>query len=595
MGSSASPSPSAGPGSPETGVRLSGATLRPAGLEAEFRVETLRDDGRTAATTVGVFVLLTFPFVLNDLVFARPAGRLGHVLLARAVYFVSGALVVWLGLRARSALALDLAVLANAAVGGAFTIVLQSTRPDDYYLPVMLNAIGVLVYFTAIPSRFSRQILSAAALTGSGLAWLIAYRIPPPAPSIVLIAFTLVAANLAGGFASWKLHRSRRLQFLALRHEAETSRKLRQGEELFRTAFENASIGKALTDLSGRFLRVNEAFCRMLGRRADELLGNTIGDVTHPEDVERSRAYMKALLDGIPSSPLSKRYVRADGSIVWAEVASSLLRDPDGRPLHFITGVLDVTESRALREQLAVASRLAAIGTLVAGVAHEVNNPLGGAIASHGFSSDEVARVRDRLRSGEPLDREAAARRLDEVLDALEDAATGEQRVATIVKDLSLLGRPEVRRDRVVLDQVVEGAMRWIPPSLLLRAAIQVEGGGAPDVAASAGQIEQVVANLIVNAIRAAPEGRGSLVRIRLGAGAPGFSRLEVSDDGVGMTPEVMARMFDPFFTTRGVGQGMGLGLAICHAIVTAHGGTISATSQPGKGSTFQVDLPQAN
>ena len=83
-------------------------------------------------------------------------------------------------------------------------------------------------------------------------------------------------------------------------------------------------------------------------------------------------------------------------------------------------------------------------------------------------------------------------------------------------------------------------------------------------------------------------------MRVRLGEGAPGFSRLEVADDGGGMTPEVMARMFDPFFTTRGVGQGMGLGLAICHAIVTAHGGTISATSQPGKGTTFQVDLPQA-
>ncbi len=594
MGSNASPSSSAGPGSPETRVHLSGATLRPAALEAEFRAETLQDDGRTAATTVGVFVLLTFPFVFNDLVFAGPTGRLGHALLARAVYFVSGALVVWLGLRARSALSLDLAVLANAAVAGVFTIVLQSTRPDDYYLPVMLNAMGVMVYFTAIPSRFLLQALSAAALTGAGLAWLIAYRMTPPAPAIVLIAFTLVAANLAGGFASWKLHRSRRLQFLALRNEAETSRKLRQSEELFRTAFENTSIGKALTDPSGRFLRVNEAFCRMLGCREDELVGKTVGDVTHPEDLEKSRGYMKAVADGARCGPLSKRYVRADGGIVWAEVASSLLRDPAGRPLHYITGILDVTEARAVREQLTVASRLASIGTLVAGVAHEVNNPLGGAIASHGFSTEEVARIRDQLRSGEPLDREAAARRLDEVLDALDDAASGEQRVATIVKDLTLLGRSGVRKDRVVLAQMVKGAMRWIPSSLLNRAAIQVQGGEAPDVAGSPGQLEQVVANLIVNAIHATPEGRSALVRVRLGEGAPGFSRLEVADDGVGMTPEVMARMFDPFFTTRGVGQGMGLGLAICHAIVTAHGGTISATSQPGKGTTIQVDLPQA-
>jgi PAS domain S-box-containing protein len=595
METNASPSPSAGPGSPEAMGRLSRATLWPAQLEAEYRAATLRDDGRTAAIVVGVFVLLTFPFVLNDLLFASPAGRLGSLLLARAVYFLSGTLVVWLGFRARSALALDLAILANAFVGGAFTILLQSTRPVDYYLPVMLHAIGVMVFFTAIPCRFSLQVASAAALTGSGLVWMVLFRVPPPAPAVVLIAFTLVAANLAGAFASWNLHRSRRLQFLAIRDEAETSRKLRQGEELFRTAFENASIGKALTDLSGRFLRVNEAFCRMLGRRQDELLRATVGEVTHPDDLEKSRTYMKALLDGSPSGPLSKRYVRADGGIVWAEVASSLLRDPDGHPLHYITGALDVTESRALREQFAVASRLAAVGTLVAGVAHEVNNPLGGAIASHGFSADEVARVRDLLRSGDPLDREAAARRLDEVLDALDDAASGEHRVATIVKDLTLLGRPGARTDRVVLDQVVEGAMRWIPSSLLQRAAIQVEEGGAPDVAASAGHIEQVVANLLTNAIRAAPDGQRARVQVRLGEGAPGFSRLEVADDGVGMTPEVMARMFDPFFTTRAVGQGMGLGLAICHAIVTSHGGRISATSVPGKGSTFQVDLPRAS
>jgi two-component system NtrC family sensor kinase len=227
-------------------------------------------------------------------------------------------------------------------------------------------------------------------------------------------------------------------------------------------------------------------------------------------------------------------------------------------------------------------------------VAHEINNPLGGAIASHGFASEELARVRAALRSGEPLDRAATALRLDEVADALDDAAAGEQRVASIVKDLTLLGRPEVRRSRVLLSRAVDESMRWIPASLLQRAEIQVEDGDAPELAASEGQIAQVVANLVTNAIRATPEGRKAQVRIGLGAGAPGFARIEVADDGAGMTPEVMSHMFDPFFTTRDVGHGMGLGLAICHAIVSAHGGTIAASSEPGKGSTFRVELPAA-
>jgi PAS domain S-box-containing protein len=714
--SAPSPDPARGAGS----YRLAGATIHPPALEAEFRAAHLREDGRTAAIVVGAFLLLSLPFVSNDAHWAAPAGRLAETLAARALYLLSGVGVIVLGLRARRPIGLDLIVLCNAVLGAALTFILQATRPADYYLPVMQNAVGVLMVFAVIPNRFAFQALAAAAVTGSALGWIAAFRVPPSPPAALLIGVTLVMANLAGAFVSWKLHRSRRLQFLAAREEAEAARRLRESEALFRTAFENASIGKALTEMTGKFLRVNEAFCRMLGYTADELVGKSFGEVTHPDDLETSQQLIRSLVDGAPRAQAAKRYLRKDGEIVWAEIAASLLRDGDGRPRHFITGILDVTgkrrteealsatrsrfaelyeslgdgivsvssdgtllefneayrrmlgytaeelrgmsyidvtpgrwhaeerrildenvrrrapftsyekeyrrkdgtvfpveiraffqypeglpvrmwgivrditESRALRDQLAVASRLASMGTLVAGVAHEINNPLGGAIASHGFASEELARVRTALRSGEPLDRTATAIRLDDVVDALDDAAAGEQRVASIVKDLTLLGRPEVRRSRVLLSRAVEESMRWIPASLLQRAEIRVEDGGTPELAASEGQIAQVVANLVTNAIRATPDGRKARVRIGLGAGAPGFARIEVADDGAGMTPEVMSHMFDPFFTTRDVGHGMGLGLAICHAIVSAHGGTIAASSKPGKGSTFRVELPAA-
>jgi two-component system NtrC family sensor kinase len=119
-----------------------------------------------------------------------------------------------------------------------------------------------------------------------------------------------------------------------------------------------------------------------------------------------------------------------------------------------------------------------------------------------------------------------------------------------------------------------------------------VENGGAPDITASPGQIEQVLVNLVTNAAKATPDGKRGAVVVRIGPGKPGMARLDVVDHGKGIEPGVMARIFDPFFTTREVGKGSGLGLSICHSIVTNHGGTLTATSEVGQGSTFRVELP---
>ncbi len=701
-----------------SGGRLRGTSLEPPALEAAFRASTLRDDGRTAALVVGLFLVVSSVYVANDLRWAAPAGLLPLTLAARAVFALAGNTVVVVGLRARSFRALDLALLVNFLVGACFTVISQASRPRDYFLPITENLIGVLIVLAVIPSRFAFQVVAAAAVSASAVIWIVAFRVPPPAPVVILVAFDLLVVNLGGAFVAWKLHRSRRLQFLALRDQSFVTERLRESEELFRTAFDNASIGKALTDLSGRFVRVNSALHEMLGYREGELEGREAFEVTHPDDCAASHQAGADMIAGQPSTRLSKRYLRKDGGVVFAEVALSLVRRPDGAPLHFVAGILDVTaqrereaalaasrrhlselyeglgdgivlvdtdgrlhepngtfcrmlgygagevagltyqeitperwheeegrilaeasrrratvvtyekeyrrkdgtvfpvelriflrydgdrmvggwaivrditEARALRDQLAVASRLAALGTLVAGVAHEINNPLGGAIASHGFALEEARRLRDQARSGHPLDRREAVDRLDEIVEALGDADAGEKRVARIVKDLALLGGPDARRVPVSLPRVAEEALRWVPVELRARADVTFEDRGAPEVAASEGQLVQVLANLVSNGVRAVPADRRARVRIRTGPGSPGLAVLEVEDDGDGITPEVMRRMFDPFFTTREIGQGMGLGLAICHAIVTAHGGTISASSEPGHGATFRVELP---
>jgi len=168
------------------------------------------------------------------------------------------------------------------------------------------------------------------------------------------------------------------------------------------------------------------------------------------------------------------------------------------------------------------------------------------------------------------------------------------QRIAQVVRELTTMAGPGVRRERIRLAEVVHGALRWLPSTVGAHADVRVERNEVPEVLGSSHQLEQVVAHLIENGALSMPAGRRGAVLVRVGSTPGGRAFLEVKDDGNGMEPEVLRRVFDPFFTTQPVGQGMGLGLSIAHAIVTAHGGTIEATSAPGAGSTFRVELPLA-
>jgi signal transduction histidine kinase len=186
-------------------------------------------------------------------------------------------------------------------------------------------------------------------------------------------------------------------------------------------------------------------------------------------------------------------------------------------------------------------------------------------------------------------------RELGEVIDALEEAQASGKRISEIVRDMATFANPNPKRTRVRLTDIVQGAMRWLPSSMNLSARIQVEDLGAPEIMAASGQLEQVVHNLLTNAARASSETLGKIL-VRIGPGSPGMARLEVVDHGVGIPEETVDRIFEPFYTTRpvGEGRGAGLGLAISRAIIVSHGGTITVESEVGKGSKFTVDLPAA-
>ena len=351
-------------------------------------------------------------------------------------------------------------------------------------------------------------------------------------------------------------------------------------------------------DGAGRLHDANRAYCAMSGYGREELLRMSISDLEVEESREETAAHIRRI-QARGFDRFETRHSRKDGSVVRLTASVTFVGTPGDRMVCFFHDVTSRRRAEAergvLQAQLSLGSRLAALGTLVAGVAHEINNPLSGEMASQAVALGEVLELAQALRGDGPIDREALARRADWLAEVLRNAQDGARQVAQIVKDLTTFGSSEARRTPVQLFAVVESALRWLRVSLEAAATVHVEPELVPDVLASTGQLEQVVVNLATNAALAMAEGCPGVITIRIRPGNPGMVRLEVADNGRGIAPDTLERVFEPYFTTRESGEGTGLGLAISHTIVTAHGGTLTVESVLGEGSTFRVELPAAS
>jgi PAS domain S-box-containing protein len=367
---------------------------------------------------------------------------------------------------------------------------------------------------------------------------------------------------------------------------------LRESEARFRVLANEAPVGIFQTDPQGQLAFVNPTFLTLTGLSETGAIGSEMTEIAHPDDRDRVlEEWREAFSSGVNFSSEYRHRLR-DGKVIWIRAFGAPLKDGAGGMSGYVGALIDITEPRALQAQLAVTSRLAAMGTLVAGVAHEINNPLAGEMASQAMAAEEARKIADHLRRGGQLDRDLLLRYAVDVIDLLGDAQVGADRIARIVKDLSVFGRPDLNRRPVRLCELVESALRWLPALTAKGTTVRVECAAKFEVMASEGQLEQVIVNLVSNASLAIPAGRPGEITIRIGHGEHGMARLDVEDNGTGIAPDLIERVFDPFYSTRDVGKGMGLGLPICHAIVTAHGGTLTATSVPGTGSTFRVELP---
>jgi len=335
---------------------------------------------------------------------------------------------------------------------------------------------------------------------------------------------------------------------------------------------------------AGRLIYVNRAMRRMLGLDDAGKLGTReLRQRIHPDDIAPLIELFRKL-GGDTAAPqvVEIRISGADGSWRNCEV-SAVLVDIAGAPTVVASG-RDVTERQRLRAKLLVSDRMASLGTLAAGIAHEINNPLAYVTGNLEVAAETLA---DPALAPSPAQLELAA--------VISDARDGAERVRKIVYGLRSFSRAEdEKRVPLALPGMLEAAIRMTGNELRHRAQLVRELGDTPLVVADDSRLTQVFINLLINAAHAIPEGHtdANRITVRTRTDDRGRAVVEIADSGRGMAPDVVARIFDPFFTTKEVGEGTGLGLSICHGIVTGLGGQISADSAPGAGTVMRVVLP---
>jgi len=334
----------------------------------------------------------------------------------------------------------------------------------------------------------------------------------------------------------------------------------------------------ALVERGGFVVYANPVALRTLGYRSErELFFRPLEELVHPS--ERAR-----LAGAGDEAPFELRLIRRTGEVVPIE-ARRLTVQLDGAPA---VGLLirDLSERRRLERQLQLADRMASVGTLASGVAHEVNTPLTYIAGNLEMMAELIA------------DRDAAAtpEALAELAELIEEAREGAARVHGIIRELRTFGRGprETPATDIDLPAVIESVTRMAMIEIRKHARLEIELGETPQVHASPHQIHQILLNLLVNAAQSIERGDvdGNHIRVTTGVDASGQVLIEVADTGCGIEAGHLDRIFDPFFTTKDSGQGSGLGLWICHGLVGTLGGTIAVDSIVGRGTTFRVTLP---
>ena len=386
----------------------------------------------------------------------------------------------------------------------------------------------------------------------------------------------------------------------------------RESEEKYRTILESIEEGYYEVDLTGNMTFCNESLCKITGYSADELLGmNNRQYMSAATAQEFYRIFNQVYRTGKPANAVDWETIRKDGQINVLEISISLIRDSEGKPTGFRGIARDITNRKKAEElaklhqhQLMQASKMVAIGTLVSGVAHEINNPnnfimLNSRIVKEAWQNALPILEDYYKENGEfilgGINYSEMRDNLPTLLGGITDGA---QRIKQIIEDLKAYVREDSAdlTQEVDLNAVIKSAVSLL--SHLIRKstnAFKIDyGRNLPSLRGNFQRLEQVIINLIQNACQALPDaGRGIAVFIEHD-GARAAVVVTIRDEGVGMPPDTISAITEPFFTTKADAGGIGLGLSISARIVEEHGGRLRFTSEKGHGTTAEIVLPVA-
>lgn len=394
-----------------------------------------------------------------------------------------------------------------------------------------------------------------------------------------------LADNLSYGITALRTREGRR--------QAEEA--LRKSERYFRSLLTQMQEHICVIDRDYGILDVNKRSVDFIGLSRGEIVGRHCYEAFHGGSEPCSQAGKMCPLEKVFEDGLSRKErrerVKPDGTKVWADTIFSPLRDDQGWITHVIKSDRDATHEVKLESQLMQAQKMQAVRTLAGGIAHDFNNILGIIL---GYAEVMLFDVPE----GSPLH------------DNLKKIVKAGYRATDLVQQILAFSRKREReRKPLRMGPFVKEALKLLravlPSTLEIRASLEMKPG-EDVVMADATQVHQVIMNLCTNAGHAMRDKGGILQAglsvVELGPGdaplypglKPGkYVRLEVSDTGQGIDPAILDRIFDPYFTTKEVGEGAGLGLSVVHGIAESHGGTVTVYSEPGQGASFHVYFPQ--
>ncbi|MBT3387404.1 MAG: response regulator [Desulfobacula sp.] len=369
---------------------------------------------------------------------------------------------------------------------------------------------------------------------------------------------------------------------------------LRDSEKKFKSVFHNAHIGIVIANNEGELEDFNEDFRKLLGYGRAELLGMNFGNFTFPDDLENELEYFNKIKDGLLSTyRLQKRYVTKNKDIKWIELTVSAVRGNDGEIIQFIGMVLDIDEQKKSEEnkkqlemQLRQSQKIEAIGNLAGGIAHDFNNILSTIIGYTELSFDDVEK-------GSILE------------DNLNEIYNGGKRARDLVQQILTFAR-KADEDiiRIRPDQMAKEVVKLLKSTTPSSIEIRTHFNTSSYIMGNSIQLHQVFMNLCTNSIQSMEDAGGilelnikdkvfpSLTEDTIGVQGGESILIKVSDTGTGIPKNVLDSIFDPYFTTKELGQGTGLGLSTVHGIIKSYGGEITVKSQENIGTTFKIYLP---